>query len=679
MVDIKSIITYNISWATQKGLILGSESKFVSKCISKYKNNLKCAENASDILVKTAIVYDTDIIGLQECIESEDGIKSTLDRFYKPLKDIPNKEYKYIESRKIKDSNGNNVFTLLIYNFDTFKEHPKCYTINSSKDINDIRPIQFVYFSYNKLLIINCHLPHQCNFEKIMNRINMIISKYYDCDRIIIIGDLNKHINSIPNEIVFTNSNYWGNKIIVKLPYYNPNQYSCCWDNYSVLGDVILDSKTGGKLLVIEEDGELASDHRPVILNYGRQPIIGGNCGICGKPGHNRRTCKTRAKSPPKVRDVPKVRDIPKVIDIPKVRDRTKTDTNGFAEIAGLIFNYRGINYSLLINNILAESSVFKLVFNGQINRIDNLIEFNKDFVITNDKIKLSDKKNMVIGIENVKSPEAFNNELDIGIKMGELNIGPEVYLGGYFNDMLQKKMLALTINTNINIRGIDRSSRIYTFLTELLDGLDNPDKNIGIIVMEPVLGGTFIDKCRNKTNIRGPQGQRCDKVCDKIKRMHENNIIHNDIHQNNLLFDEHGEPMIIDYGQSMDLSDEYNGIIEVDGHRFDIDSFIRYCYTVRSHFSNFISQFLDKVRRKDISSINNNPELSKYDAKKDYDFGIILKNISSMNETIQGLYKSNEQIIKRLSPYYIINYKGRIHTINPNSFIPYLMYLPAC
>jgi serine/threonine protein kinase len=260
---------------------------------------------------------------------------------------------------------------------------------------------------------------------------------------------------------------------------------------------------------------------------------------------------------------------------------------------------------------------------------------------------------------------------------MGELNIGPKLYLGGLVSSMVQKRMLGLNINTNIDLKRLTKQS--HEFLGILLDNLHQKDKNIGILVMEPIEGGTFIEKCRNRTNIRGPQGQQCDKVCEKIDEMHSNNIIHNDIHQNNLLFNEAGEPRIIDFGESIDLTDGYEGFIEIEGHKYDTDSYIKQCYRVRNYYSNFVNQFMNQIPRDNIVVIKNNPKLANYDPKKDYNFGLILTNLATMNDNIKRFVEANRDIINKLIPYYGLHYKGELRMINPNSFIPYFMYSPVC
>jgi hypothetical protein len=455
MFEISDIMTYNISWATQKGLVLGSEAQFVKKCLQTYKDRFECSKNASNIVLDSTFKYDIDIIGLQECIDEKGGFQSTINRFYNPLSnDLLDKQYRYIESKKIQNSNGNNIFNILIYSFDKLREEPKCYTINVSDDKNDIRLIQFVYFKKNKILVLNCHLPHNCDIVEIIDKIHKIIKKKYNCRRIIILGDFNMSIYDIPKEILFISKDNF--EIKVNVPSKISEHNSCCWDiDYKVLGDIILDSKKGGNLIVVDElEGELASDHKPVILNYqSNKKYVGGNCSICGKAGHNKRTCKARAKSPPKAKGPPRAKSSPKARaksppkarakspkakgppkarakspkaksppkaraksppkarakspkakSPPKAAEEVKITTSDFSQTGGIIFNYNGDNYLIIIKEVLSESSVHKLVFSGEIRKMLNLKNYNNEFVIMDGPIKLSKSTKVVIGIENVNN-----------------------------------------------------------------------------------------------------------------------------------------------------------------------------------------------------------------------------------------------------------------------------------
>lgn len=761
-----SILSYNISWTIQKGLLSGSSKFLMEKCFEKYNNRYKCSFNSRNLLLDICDKYPLDIIGLQECIDNIDDIndtyKSTIYTFYNPLKSqYKDRQYRYVLSDKIKNKYGNNVFNMIIYSYKSMKEEPECYTINSSNNNNDIRPVLFAYFKINKLLVINCHLPHNSNFIDILDRLADIIYTKYDCTRIVMLGDFNLSINELPTDIEFINKN--NNSIILKIPSYSLDDSTCCWDiDYDILSDIILDSKNGGQLLVIEEEnGELASDHRPILLNYTTMRG-GGKCGICGEMGHNRRTCPmvpsgitTTSVSHP-IYKVPEeyasVKSALVIADkrgeiivngIEKkhyfVKDLIKTPINKVAPICGLIYNYRNKYYSISLKNILNDSSVFKLVFNGYIRQINNLVEYDNDFIITNNSrefiqkkdkhlrslIKLkenavrinslkiiqkidkdirdnelfyplvfSDMREIVVGIENIKSVEKFTNELQIATKMGDLNIGPKIYAGCHFKNMIEKKMLAINIHENINIKQFDKESRKYKFISEFLDGLEDSAFNVGILVMEPLTSGTFKNKCRNRTDTIGSEGQKCNQICSKIKEMHDHNIIHNDIHQDNILFNKNNEPRIIDYGQSLDLTDNLIGHkIKINGRDYnDIDTFIRTCYIYRDSYSNFVSTFMEKVHKirqfrlegniaeaeKQLEIIVNKSG-TKYNPKTDFDFGIIILKISKMNETVQKLYTINIKIINLLSPFYIISYKGHYKLININALLPYYLYRPVC
>lgn len=361
---------------------------------------------------------------------------------------------------------------------------------------------------------------------------------------------------------------------------------------------------------------------------------------------------------------------------------------NDFAITGGFILNEEDNYYLINISKIITDKSLFKLVFEGIMFKIENFIDLNEEILSTDGPIQLTEQKNIVIGIEIIANEINFIKEINIAKKMGRLNIGPEIYISDIFNSFILKKMLSLNISKIINFKKLDKKSKMYLFLTDLLDNLNKPEQKIGFIVMEPLTNGTFIEKCLNKTNILGPQGQQCNKVCDKIKELYKQNIIHNDLHQNNIMFNSSNEPRIIDFGQSIDLNT--NDTITVDDQQLTPEDFIKYIFLKRKLNSGFINKFIESIQQKNIINIENIKYENKFNMKNDSLFIAIVMQFlrnryypsiyGSLPQNLLDLIEINKKTFFQIIPYFAIkNPQQEFVSLNTNSFLPYFQFTPNC
>lgn len=265
-----NVLTYNMSWATQKNILTGSEKDFVAACQQKYKKGGKqCTKNA---IKNIGTLPKLDLMFIQE-------VNSDIEK--RIMKVQPNlKDYK---RAKI----GISIVSTL-WNPEVFGKLIFEASLNLTNSKKNVRPCQILVFEKTdneSILLINVHLPHKKKFmeremKKIQKKIfsNEFLQKVISNEKIKIIfgGDFNDDKTYIHN-----NKPLIINK--VKLTHKKTKKQakktlkSCCWKKnpkkyFSDTGDYILVNKNV-KQLEIEipkifkkkgRQNRLFSDHMPV-------------------------------------------------------------------------------------------------------------------------------------------------------------------------------------------------------------------------------------------------------------------------------------------------------------------------------------------------------------------------------------------------------------------------------
>lgn len=262
------VISYNISWATQKNTTKGnpSEKEFVEYCQNEEKGKKKpksglsyCTNNVANFLSDFAKKYQNlDIIGLQEVVK-------------KPTNKI-------LETINKNNNNNFNISLSKIYNkamvgiiYNKKLKNPKLI-VEGNLNLNGGRPYQVIYFPSKKWLVINAHFEHgyyDNQIETLNNEINSKLKekKISDINRIIFTGDFNKAFSDKTVSI----DNFLGKNLICGDSKNNLPK-TCCFRNNlkSTLksGDYIFDSEKQKYFGLPPDlyDKKLPySDHLPVI------------------------------------------------------------------------------------------------------------------------------------------------------------------------------------------------------------------------------------------------------------------------------------------------------------------------------------------------------------------------------------------------------------------------------
>ena len=265
-------LTYNLSWASQKKVVLGSEADFVERCISK---NRDCYAEALKKITELHNTFKFDIIGIQE-VEDVNLVTTIcentgLSGWY----------------RGATWNSTKNIYSgcAIIWNTNTLGTMETSKTINLArleKDNNcDARTCCIVTTSKDVNLIV-AHFPwieKQKDLDEITETINAHISSH---GPIIILADTNdsKTLISNNNPLVIKNkplshglSKKDAKKFLV----------SCCWhkkkekenDYYHLTdtGDYILSENVTNIGIPISHptnepnETELYSDHMPVVAS----------------------------------------------------------------------------------------------------------------------------------------------------------------------------------------------------------------------------------------------------------------------------------------------------------------------------------------------------------------------------------------------------------------------------
>ena len=263
------VISYNLSWRTQKDNIGGSEKEHVEACIKKYGKKAvpyKKLSGCTERLAKGLYMFNKrnsrnmfDILCIQE------GTKEYTELLFKTINKYSRDKYGFHISKI-----SNKCILAVMYKR-LFGKPVEIYKgiFKNHKG----RPIQILYFKKINLILINAHFPHDIKIKSLIeDNILSHISKYINNSRIIFCGDFNDY----HSQLVKGNSAELKLKEL-KIKIKNVKKVkSCCYDtDFDSNCDYIFDSKKTRFFGIIPEfnEIELASDHKPV-MSINNLPVI---------------------------------------------------------------------------------------------------------------------------------------------------------------------------------------------------------------------------------------------------------------------------------------------------------------------------------------------------------------------------------------------------------------------
>lgn len=155
-------------------------------------------------------------------------------------------------------------------------------------------------------------------------------------------------------------------------------------------------------------------------------------------------------------------------------------------------------------------------------------------FEVDGKEIGISNKLALKIYQQNPElDNDSIKNEIKISKIMGDNNIGPKIYDTWTCNDINDSKMF---------IRDNKSDDKYENYSNHIF-----PDQRYYFMLMEKIDGitlGKYSDD--NKKII--PQNLSL-KILDTVSKMHKLNILHNDLHVNNILITNKEDIKIIDFG----------------------------------------------------------------------------------------------------------------------------------
>lgn len=269
-----NVLTYNMSWATQQNLTMGSEQDFVEECQKKYKRGGKqCTENA---IKKIGRLPKLHLMGIQE-------VNSNIETKIKNVQSSLNK--------KERGTIGRSTISLMWDSSIFGKKIEKC--VFNLVDSSDDRPCLIIMTKIKDtiFLLINLHSPWEVHklssslSKNIRNKCNQNIQEAFKNTnaKIIVTGDFNDS-KSIINKSSPLTFKIKRKKITLK---HNKTKRqlkkslkSCCWHevghkwgHFKDTGDYILTNNKVSQLTMeipkifamSKRPDSLFSDHKPVL------------------------------------------------------------------------------------------------------------------------------------------------------------------------------------------------------------------------------------------------------------------------------------------------------------------------------------------------------------------------------------------------------------------------------
>ena len=259
-----SVLTYNMSWATQINKAMGSEANFVEACKNTYsQGGFKCTLNA---IKNIKTLPKLDLMCIQE-------VNSDIEQ-----------KIKKVQSNLTMFKRGTVGLSTVstMWNPNTFGKLINEHVVNLTNNKNDSRPALFLVFEKNneKIVVVNVHMPwvigeHTKNIlDKVFRKL-----KVTNSDKIMMVGDFNDSKTTI-----YKNRPLSLKKKIKLSLNKNKKQLkktlkSCCWHKkghkygyFTDTGDYVLVNKNIKQITleipkIFKKRGKmnrLFSDHMPV-------------------------------------------------------------------------------------------------------------------------------------------------------------------------------------------------------------------------------------------------------------------------------------------------------------------------------------------------------------------------------------------------------------------------------
>jgi len=263
-------LTYNISWATQSNVVIGSEADFVQRCQERYKRGgLQCHDNALKEIKKLPTI---DLMAIQEV---NSNIETKLRRMCKNL-----------HATKLTTVGRSNILTL--WNPERFGKLVACVEFSLEKKTD--RPGHVLLLD-KKVIIINLHAPVpfykrqvETHIRKAIQKNKQITEAMKDADcRIIALGDFNDHLSKIhagsPLSLRFPRKTIRIKPCMTRKAM-RKTMKSCCWHepghpngNFIGTGDyIIVNERVKQRWMRVPPafkkrgaNNRLFSDHMPVL------------------------------------------------------------------------------------------------------------------------------------------------------------------------------------------------------------------------------------------------------------------------------------------------------------------------------------------------------------------------------------------------------------------------------
>jgi len=315
---MSEIVSFNLSWATQKNIVAGSEKNFVLKCHKHFGKKLvkdtglpMCTNMGAEGIHKNT---NFDIMGLQECvadvtpkfIEYLNNLKENDGKNEgKNDKKSGSKSDRKSDKKKSKRNSHYEYITTAVHHANLITVYRKSFGEaiimkkgNLSHD-KDLRPFHVIYFPKLKLLFANSHFPHGLllkDYDEIFNKMFNFELGNKKVNRIIFAGDFNDGYGYLADrgyiDIKLNVGNGNGNDSGNRTKNFHltcnnlKNVESCCYIFFSIPGDYIFDSESSNKLKIVKnftknineakenENKFVGSDHLPVISKTRKKLMI---------------------------------------------------------------------------------------------------------------------------------------------------------------------------------------------------------------------------------------------------------------------------------------------------------------------------------------------------------------------------------------------------------------------
>ena len=271
-----NVVSYNLSWATQKNIKAGTEINFVKACQKKSLNSFPiqqdsisyCTRNAADGLLNYINQNNSiDIIAVQEGTEYTENWVDYLN------KSLGSEYFRFIESEV-----GSTAILFMLYREDVLGVGQELLRGQFSEG----RPYQVVYFPDSEILAVNAHFPHNLskeNYKAYISDLEIKIKNnlfnWKKLKRVLFMGDFNDHSKSFAYR---SDKNFYFLDHDLKMKGKAPK--TCCWKSYSLTSDYIFDSEKQKSFGVVpgmttKKTNVLMSDHDPVLsTSYKKDSLI---------------------------------------------------------------------------------------------------------------------------------------------------------------------------------------------------------------------------------------------------------------------------------------------------------------------------------------------------------------------------------------------------------------------